>query len=81
MRLTRWGRLLNAVIALGFAYVTANSLARRQWLSGGLELLGAAVFAYPAFAGRSPLAGATHVPRWLGRVEPPRDRPGPPAAG
>jgi hypothetical protein len=80
MRLTRWGRLLHAVIALALVYAAAGSWARAQWLSVGLELLVAALFAYPALAGRSPLAGATHVPGWLGTVEPPRDRPGPPAA-
>ena len=58
MRLTRWGRLLNAVIALAMVYAAAGSWARTQRLSVGLELLAAVVFAYPAIAGRSPLAGA-----------------------
>lgn len=78
MRITRWGRLLNAVIALAMVYAAAGSWARAQWVSVGLELLAAVVFAYPVIAGRSPLAAATHVPRWLGRIDAPRDRGEPP---
>ena len=77
MRLTKWGRLLHGAVALAFLAAAAGSWARAAWLGVGLELLAAALFAYPALTGRSPLAAATHVPGWLGTVEAPRDRAGP----
>ena len=76
-RLTRVGRLIYAVLALGNLWLLLRLIPGAEWL--GIFLYGAltGILGWPAISGRDPLAGSRRAPRWLAIPEAPRD-PGSP---
>jgi hypothetical protein len=79
MRLTRVGRLLYAGLALLNLWLLLRLIPGAEWL--GIVIYGAltGIFGWPAISGRDPLAGSSHVPRWLAVPDPPRDPATPPS--